>query len=201
MTRNALSWVVVFIDVASIIIILIAIYVLPHSQVARSNFYNKNKIMISDMTVHLRNMDLKGSKIYDEISEVMKHVENVMIMEDKTLEHKDQIIYDINFPVMTVFQLDSITDINELELEKLQKSNEEASEANNAKIIAINEKLIKLKKELKDSFVNDMDDTDDVFITFHSQTRANNFKSLYLDIGGVSRRFQNCCGKTDYNHL
>ncbi len=77
--------------------------------------------MISDFTMHIRNLNLKGDKIYDEISELVRHVDRVLKEEDKTINNTDQIIYDVNFPVMTLNQLDSVLEINELELQKLQK--------------------------------------------------------------------------------
>jgi len=204
MTRNAITWTVVFIDIGSILLILVAIYILPHSQVKRSNWYNMNKLMISDLTVHLRNMDLKGERIYDEISEVIKHVETVLLKEDKdhSIKNRDQIIYDINFPIMTVYQLDTIQEINDLELEKMELENQNDKEGKiEAKIEKINEKIAEKRKDLNLSFKDDLDDTDDVFITFHNQDVAGELKELYLNIGGVARRCYKCCGKDNYEHL
>ncbi len=156
--------------------------------------------MISDFTVHIKHLDLKGEKIYDEVSELLKFIEDIMVREDKDLKNADQIIYDANFPIMTIYQLDHMNEINELELQKIQLHKDDKDEDLN-KIEELKEKIKEKKKELKASFVADLDDTDDVFITFHSQHLVKTFKDLYTEIGGCKRKCYKCLGRNDYDHL
>jgi hypothetical protein len=202
MSRNTLSWLVVFTDLVVVIAIMIATYILPAAQVARSNFYNRNKVMISDFTVHLRHLDLKGALIHDEISDLLRHVENVLLQaHTKMAIQADQIIYDVNFPVMTVYQIDKIIDINDLEIEKLEMAKDGVQEDEIEKIAKINEKIIQMREDLKASFIDDLDDVDDVFITFQTQDIAKSFKDLYLNVSYCKRCTFKCCKIPDFDYL
>ena len=203
-TKNAVSWVVVFIDIGSIIIVLVAIYILPIHQVKRYNYYNKQKLLVSDFTLHFRNLDIKRSNIYEGLSELIDHIENVLQNlndkgENESLNHTDQLIYDINFPIMSITQLETVEKLNQLGLEKIQLSDN--SIANKSKIEKIDRETIELKKKLKTSFQEDLDEIDDVFITFSTQDQAKKLKDLYNNIGACARQTYKCFGNHKYNSL
>jgi len=167
------------------------------------NFYMKEKELISDYTIHLNNMNLKGSSIYNEISKVINHVSTVLIAADPEID-KDMIIFDVNFPKMTVFQIDKISDKNDLEIEKLDLEKlmlEKNDEKTRLKIDKIEEKINTIKSQITISLREELDDTDDVIITFFKKKHVKLMKKLYNTSSATERACSRCCGGKDYESL
>ena len=180
-------------------IVLVSICIIPTSIINRTNFYNKNKVLISDFTVHLRYLELKGGIIEQEISDLIQHINNVVANENSLHNSNDLVIYDINFPIMTDTQLDLLVEKNTFELEKWEL--EELIKLNqndptlktridkiNIEIGLVSEKLLKCHKE-------DINDTEDVFVTFRDHKIKKLFKNAYTK--------NTCCRKcsSSYDYL
>jgi hypothetical protein len=109
------------------------------------------------------------------------------------------LLYDINFPMMTQKQLDLLVDKSEYTIELEEAKQEMSVKGANAsyqeKIQKLEEKLKENKITLANSFKEDMEDIDDVFITFASKRQ----KKLFLDKNNL-----NCCQRkcmSKYDHL
>lgn len=201
-----MTWIIIAIDLASCMIILIAICIIPNSIVNRTNFYNQNNILISDFTIHLCALNLKGNKIYNELSQLIEHIKKVMAIEDKQYNDSNVLFYEINFPIMTSNQIDFLVTKNELEEDIYELTqNIERGTANGCgdpkqRLESLTKKLIDLKAELNVSFEVDLDDSDDVFLTFASRRQRKIFKDIY-DVSKVKRCAYKCCGGNKYDHL
>ncbi len=202
--RLTMSWVIVIIDLCSIFILLVAVCIIPTSVVNRTNFYNLTKILISDFSIHIKDLDLKGNIIYQEISDVIGHVNKVMEQKDKLYNKDNLIIYDINYPIMTLQQVDLLVDKTEylLEIEELNDKAEKTGKNEDyyEKVRELERKIREVKVELASSFEESLDDTDDVFLTFVSHRQKQLFKRLY-DVSASKRCLYKCCGKADYDNL
>ena len=196
-----MTWIIIGIDIASMFILLVTICLIPSSVVKRTNFYNLSKILISDFSIHLMNLNLKGLDIYEEISEVLGHIKKVLEAEDKMyVKGADNLsFYEINFPMITNTQVDFLVEKTEIETE-IQILNAEidkngASEELSKKIADKETKLKELKFNLMNLFKEELLELDDLFITFTSRRQKKLFKELY-NVSAVKR----CCSNS-YQHL
>jgi hypothetical protein len=186
------------IDIVVVIIILVVSFILP--QVNRTNFYNQEKLLISDFTIHVRNLKLDESKIYSEISEFVKHVENVLKNQPNFVKSEDEIIFDLNFPILSTEQLDLSYSINDKHIQILDMKRDGLSSDEETKIADLKNEIHDLQTKLYNS-TNDKGEIEDVFITFHNQPFTKKFKELYLEVGKCKRNCNKCCGKNDYDYL
>ena len=111
-----MSWIIVSIDIASMVIIVFTIWIIPSSITKRTNFYNLTKIKISDFSIHLRDLNLKGNILYSELSCVIEHIYSVLEIEDKNNFNRENfLLYDLNYPIMTLEQVDLLVIKNNIE--------------------------------------------------------------------------------------
>ncbi len=202
--RLTMSWLIVGIDVSSMFILLVAICLIPSSIVKRTNYYNLKKLLISDYSVHIRDLNLKGSKIYSEVSDVLEHIHTVMEKEDKRYKKDELMIYEINFPIMTTNQVDLLSDKIEFEFEIEEIKDLIEKEGNTdsyvQKLHKFEMKLNDVKVKLTSSFKEDLEDTDDLFLTFTDHNQKRKFYELY-NVSSSQRCCMKCLGKKDLDHL
>jgi len=142
--------------------------------------------------------------IYSELSQLIDHIKKVLEIEDRNYDKDALILYGINYPIMTSNQVDYLVDKIELEININELKEEILKNGPSEKYTSQMEKYIKnlaeIKVHLNESFKADLDDTDDVFLTFKSRKQKKLFKELYL-VNSCKRNCAKCCGSKIYDHL
>jgi len=180
---------------------VISIFIISSSSIKRTNYYNRNKYLISDFSVQLKGLNLKGEFIFKEIGDVITHINKVIAKENSLHNEDDLIVYDVNFPIMTDVQVNLLVEKNELELtkfellEQIKKENADLKELR-SKVIEVDSKIKDIKRNLISSFKEDLDDTDDVFITFKNHKIKKLFKNAYTK--DVCLKCKRCSSTYDY---
>ena len=145
-------------------------------------------MFISDFSVHIKNLNLKGTNIYQELSDLIIHIEKVISTETKITDIQNEVlITDINYPIMADTQISLLCLKNSHELERIELDEEYKlllSTGQDIKEIKkkLNEKdkiLSEITNSLALSLHEQLDDTDDVFITFKNHVYKKLFKNAY----------------------
>ena len=81
LSRSVAGFIIVGIDIASILILLICLFVISQNQKSNEEYYKENNILISDYTLHLKGIDFAYKGLHKEIGVLMNHLKSVMHIE------------------------------------------------------------------------------------------------------------------------
>lgn len=206
--RNILAYIAVYIDVASIFIVIISIIFIARSSNRSEVIYQQKTNQISDYTVHCSDLNLKMSNFNSEVSDLLSHIEKSMSKERPGLFNNSAYFYDLNYPVVSDQKLDIVKEKNEIneEIYKLRKNLEKdrISEKKKLKLMnQIDEKekhFLKLTKELGTK--SEITEVKDVWITYTRMKYANAVTDSYKKISKCGRCCLIClCHKHKIDHL
>lgn len=200
-SRTDFAYGVAFIDVASMLVLLIALIVMVFAQRRLEKYFKENVIEISDYTLHFKDLNFNQTAIKQELNSFLSHLYNVNLVENP--EDKDEdIIYDIVYPVVTDKKLDLIIDKNKLmEKIKIKKTDLEVNQKDytSEKIEKIRTEIAKLREEeekirhdIVQSNKTEMKIVNDVYVTFTKQETRDRINAGYKK-GCCTRCCLICC--------
>jgi hypothetical protein len=203
MKRTDFSFVVVGIDLASMITLLISLIVITISQRNTERYFKENVVSLSDYTIHFQDLDIDQDKIYPELDNFLKHIYKVAKVEYP--QFNENLIYDINYPVITNHKLDLILEKNNL-TQYINVKRTEIMKNENTYSVSKLEKLKKnlaimrekekdLREKIEKYNVEKMKKVNDLYITFTSQSYRNKIIKAY-NRGCCTRCCIICCCRT-----
>lgn len=209
--RQTASIIVVSIDVASLIILLIAILYIGNKSWKASITYKQSVNQISDYTIHVLDLKFNSKDIEEQSAELIQHLEKAMQKELPEIFKSDlNYFYDLNYPVISDEKLDRVLKMNNLNEEifklrrKLQLNKKKLKEKGSAEILKLIDKksteyiLFNSKLESNQSVTH----ISDVWITFNKMKYSTEINNAYSKYTKCTRCCLICCyQKKRINHL
>lgn len=202
-SRNVAAIVVIALDVASIIIVLIALLVISISQKKNAEIYTSETNQISDYSIHIKGIDLDNKNINKEFDDLLQHLHNVLKSEIPRFEnHELTFIYDVNYPILNDYKLDLVIKKNALSDQLAQLKRKLKFKEANLKSNEIEEikGKIDLKNDELDKVIKDLDYADneivrinDVWITFNRMKFSRELLKVYNRYNKCDRFCIICC--------
>lgn len=209
MNRQNFAWVIVGIDLVSMFTLLIALIIIPIEQEKNEKYFKENIIRISDYTLKLKKLKLNGLEIYSELNELVKHL-NIVKEKEFPGDEGNNIIYDINYPILTDDKLSLIIDRNKVEkkikqkqtkLTKLSIKDEKRHSVLSLKIEKMTDEDKNLQNKIKHEISAQLSKVDDVYVTFTNQKYPLTFNKIYSKTKCARCCMIMCCQKHKIKHL
>lgn len=209
LNRRTASFIIVAIDIASVFIILIAIFVIEKGTSKVEIVYKQSVNHISDYTIHISMLNFKDAQMEDEFSELLQHLEKAMHIErPKVFNSNITNFYDINYPIVSDSNLDIILEQQKMadKIKKIKKSliNPSIKEGEKTKLQAKLEKKRDKYLKLGNSLGNEQEIgiISDVWITFNRMKYARKIVNTFSKYSKCDR----CCliffcQRSKFNHL
>ena len=193
--RASVAWIIVGIDVGSMIILIMAMLIIPMSQTRTEKFFKENVVQISDYTIHFKNLNLSNYTIYKELDDFIAHLHKIHQHENPYLLEEEEFIYDINYPIfndLKIGMLKEKVEISALIEEKENQFQEHYDEKLLEEIDELKEKEEKLNQEIRETHYSYLPKINDVYVTFTKQSFKNKLTKAYLR-GCCTRCCIICC--------
>ncbi len=185
--RTNFSFIVVGIDLLSMMTLLISLIVISIAQRRAERYYKENVVSLSDYTINFQDLNIDQDKIYSELDNFLKHIYKVAKIENP--QFNENMIYDINYPVITNHKLDLILEKNNLtqyinakktEINKNEKKYSASKlEKLNKNLALMREKEETLRDKIEKYNVEHLKKVNDLYITFTSQSYKNKIIKAY----------------------
>jgi hypothetical protein len=153
MDRGLFAFIIVSIDLASVLVLLLCMFIVSHSQKNNEQKFKENYYLISDYTLHLRDLNIPMRNFYLELNDIIKHLNKVILEEEKfnstngysilKISENEKfeiyedlpnmidipkvektVIYDINYPIFTADKIEDIIEFNQNKIKKLKLEQE-----------------------------------------------------------------------------
>lgn len=197
MTRDQVSFIVVILDILTVLLIFISNIVIDRSIKINAINYDKETNQISDYTIHITKFNSNNQTIYKDLDDLVAHLNKIFEKEIKEFNaNKYTNIYEINYPILTDEKLDLVLEENKMQEEinhnkkKIIKNDfdEEQKLKVNNKIADLGKKIEEIKKK---NMENDKElyRIDDAWITFNKMK----YKHLIEDTYKRYNKCERCC--------
>ena len=237
-SRGVMGFIVVGIDVASILVLIICLFINSTSQQSNEKEFKERNILISDYTLHLKGVNFATANIFQHLDKLIKHFRSVL-KEESELHSNDllnnmlnsgediteddafgdfkekihlnmvekNILFDINYPMLTSDKLDNILSYKQYNLNKkkieieMSKTNteEERKKKLEAKLKEIENKIIKVQEQIKNE--DKLNSVNELFLTFRNQKIANFYYQSYNKNKCVRCCYIFCCNFKKIKHF
>ena len=155
--RSDFSFIVVFIDISSMIILIMTFLVIEKCKEINNQKFMEESTFIRDFTLHLKDIHIKKTDIQQEYNDLIEHFNNIAKVEDpslsifqfedicirkqscfgdyihhvqENLDPKKYFVYDITYPILTLGKLDSIKKFHKLQKRLNEELEKEAAKNN-----------------------------------------------------------------------
>ena len=223
--RATFSFITVGIDLLSILTLFISLFIISKSQEITEQKFTEDFLKISNFTLHFSDVGLDGTRFNEELESFYNHLKSVYDIElekkieklqdpmnlsypqiddrkaeaerlDQSKKAKENIIYDINYPLVNQTKLDIVLKKNILHGEriKLQYHIEKEKNRNKEKYEILNQEFMKTKQkeaELDEEYIRNINSfikIDDIYVTFYNTEDCEVIRSAYS-----KSSFNRCC--------
>ena len=223
-TRTEMAYVCVFIDILSMIILLVACIVIYKKSNQRKIEYRSENVLISNYTLTIHNIEFHSKNKEKEISDLIKHFRSVMDSElnlertggedivspqlinptrdiaksSNNMIINNPIIYDINYPSFSTSILDNMIKMNRL------RTKYTAALANNKKEESdkLEKKYNLLEEKIKNEHVSgDLKTFNEIYLTMRNHKMTEFYYKLYKRNKAERCCLICCCQKKKIKHL
>jgi hypothetical protein len=191
--RFLFSFIIVIIDVASMLALLITLFIMPAAQQSIDGYFKRKIVGINDYTLNFQNLGFSQEKLAEELDAFLKHLNNVYKIENPN-DKSENLVYDINYPLIVDKKLNLIIKRNKVtqSLNKnqhiLKAEGKDYSKFRMSRILNKIDRLMKeedeLRKKTLDLNLKELKKVDDIYVTFIHQKYRNKI------FNGYNR---NCC--------
>jgi hypothetical protein len=185
--RPVFSFIVVGIDVACMFALLVTLFVIPLAQQSIDEYFKKKIVGINDYTLNFQNMGIPQEKLAEELDSFINHLNSVYKKENPE-DKNEELIYDINYPLIVDRKLDLILQKNQItqslknQQQILKTDGAKYNQKKMARMLKKIDDLYKKEDQLKQKIfaVNstELKKVDDLYVTFiHQKYKNKIFKS------------------------
>jgi hypothetical protein len=212
MERSQLAFYLCGTDIASMVILLVGLFLIKRHQALAEHRYNSNtsNAKVLDFTIHFKEMGIKSDQLYSEFNDLIHHLNTVLQIE--TGEKTKTFIYDFNYSEISQNLLDLYDQkyscnvkINSVLKQMIgdksdifDKSEQSYSELLKLKLDVYQASLKEINERIE--MEKNIAMVDDVFVTFINRSYANAISKAYRQ-NWITRLCIYCCKRSKITHL
>lgn len=111
-TRSQMAYVAVFIDIFSMLVIVISIAIINFAIYKRKKEYVKENVLISTYTLHIKNLKITGNQFQSELSDLLSHLKKVIQTEAQAMGEAIFLVKECRNSKFSPFLLNLSTEVN-----------------------------------------------------------------------------------------